>query len=99
MGVGDVLIGRPAGAGGRLQYGVPQGEYIEISSSDDPLERDPLRVRYCLFVPGASEQAGNYEIDLLLVNVCKQNVTNAYEIARLIEDIAGGIMVTILTRG
>jgi 4-hydroxybutyryl-CoA dehydratase/vinylacetyl-CoA-Delta-isomerase len=34
-------------------------------------------------------------IDLLLANVCKQNVTRfPYEIARLAEDIAGGLMVT-----
>lgn len=34
-------------------------------------------------------------IDLLLANVCKQNVTRfPYEISRLAEDIAGGIMVT-----
>ena len=34
-------------------------------------------------------------IDLLLANVCKQNVTRfPYEIARLAEDIAGGIVVT-----
>lgn len=36
-----------------------------------------------------------YLIDLLLANVCKQNVTRfPYEIARLAEDIAGGLMVT-----
>ncbi len=35
-------------------------------------------------------------IDLLLANVCKQNVTRfPYEIARLAEDIAGGLMVTM----
>jgi len=34
-------------------------------------------------------------IDLLLANVCKQNVTRfPYEIVRLAEDIAGGLMVT-----
>ena len=34
-------------------------------------------------------------INLLLANVCKQNVTRfPYEIARLAEDIAGGLMVT-----
>jgi 4-hydroxybutyryl-CoA dehydratase/vinylacetyl-CoA-Delta-isomerase len=33
---------------------------------------------------------------LLLANVCKQNVTRMpYEIARLAEDIAGGLMVTM----
>jgi 4-hydroxybutyryl-CoA dehydratase/vinylacetyl-CoA-Delta-isomerase len=39
--------------------------------------------------------AGSYMIDLLLANVCKQNVTRfPYEITRLAEDIAGGLMVT-----
>ena len=34
-------------------------------------------------------------IDLLLANVCKQNVTRfPYEIARIAEDIAGGVVVT-----
>ena len=37
-----------------------------------------------------------YIIDLLLANVCKQNVTRfPYEIVRLAEDIAGGLMVTM----
>ena len=45
---------------------------------------------------GHKTKAGNYEIDLLLANVCKQNVTRMpYEIARLAEDIAGGLMVTM----
>jgi 4-hydroxybutyryl-CoA dehydratase/vinylacetyl-CoA-Delta-isomerase len=35
-------------------------------------------------------------VDLLLANVCKQNVTRfPYEIARLAEDMAGGMMVTM----
>ena len=35
-------------------------------------------------------------IDLLLANVCKQNITRfPYEITRLAEDIAGGLMVTM----
>jgi len=35
-------------------------------------------------------------VDLLLANVCKQNVTRLpYEIARLAEDLAGGLMVTM----
>lgn len=33
---------------------------------------------------------------MLLANVCKQNVTRLpYEIARLAQDIAGGLMVTM----
>lgn len=45
---------------------------------------------------GHKTASGTYLIDLLLANVCKQNVTRfPYEIARLAEDIAGGLMVTM----
>ena len=45
---------------------------------------------------GVKMPSGNYQIDMLLANVCKQNVTRfPYEIARLAEDIAGGLMVTM----
>ena len=45
---------------------------------------------------GVQTKAGNYQIDLLLANVCKQNVTRfPYEIVRLAEDVAGGLMVTM----
>jgi 4-hydroxybutyryl-CoA dehydratase / vinylacetyl-CoA-Delta-isomerase len=40
--------------------------------------------------------AGTYMVDPLLANVTKQNVTRApYEMARLAEDIAGGLLVTL----
>jgi 4-hydroxybutyryl-CoA dehydratase/vinylacetyl-CoA-Delta-isomerase len=39
--------------------------------------------------------AGNYQVDTLLANVCKLNVTRfPYELCRLAEDIAGGLVVT-----
>ena len=45
---------------------------------------------------GFKRDAGNYEMDMLLANVCKQNVTRfPYEISRLAEDIAGGIICTM----
>jgi 4-hydroxybutyryl-CoA dehydratase/vinylacetyl-CoA-Delta-isomerase len=45
---------------------------------------------------GYPTASGTYFIDLLLANVCKQNVTRfPYEIARLAEDIAGGLIVTL----
>jgi 4-hydroxybutyryl-CoA dehydratase/vinylacetyl-CoA-Delta-isomerase len=45
---------------------------------------------------GFQREAGNYEMDMLLANVCKQNVTRfPYEIGRLAEDIAGGIICTL----
>jgi 4-hydroxybutyryl-CoA dehydratase/vinylacetyl-CoA-Delta-isomerase len=40
--------------------------------------------------------AGTYMVDPLLANVTKQNVTRfPYEMARLAEDLAGGLMVTL----
>jgi 4-hydroxybutyryl-CoA dehydratase/vinylacetyl-CoA-Delta-isomerase len=45
---------------------------------------------------GFQREAGNYEVDMLTANVCKQNVTRfPYEISRLTEDLAGGIICTL----
>jgi 4-hydroxybutyryl-CoA dehydratase/vinylacetyl-CoA-Delta-isomerase len=45
---------------------------------------------------GRATASGTYLIDLMLANICKLNVTrNPYEISRLAQDIAGGILVTL----
>jgi 4-hydroxybutyryl-CoA dehydratase/vinylacetyl-CoA-Delta-isomerase len=45
---------------------------------------------------GQAMPSGTCLVDLLLANVCKQNVTRfPYEIARLAEDLAGGLLVTM----
>jgi 4-hydroxybutyryl-CoA dehydratase/vinylacetyl-CoA-Delta-isomerase len=45
---------------------------------------------------GKPTASGTYLIDPLLANVCKLNVTRfPYEIARLAQDIAGGLLVTL----
>ena len=45
---------------------------------------------------GEETPSGIYLVDLLLANVAKQNVTRfPYELARLLQDIAGGSMVTL----
>ena len=45
---------------------------------------------------GHKEPSGTYAVDTLLANVHKQNVTRfPYEIARLAQDIAGGLPVTM----
>jgi len=45
---------------------------------------------------GVRTAAGNYLVNILLANVCKQNVTRfPYEIARLAQDIAGGLLGTM----
>ena len=94
VGVGDVLIGAAAVA---ADYnGVPKASHIK----DKLIEMTHLNeTLYCCGIAcsadGHPTASGNYIIDLLLANVCKQNVTRfPYEIARLAEDIAGGIFVT-----
>lgn len=94
VGVGDVLIGAAALA---ADYnGVPKVSHIK----DKLIEMTHLNeTLYCCGIAcsaeGTQTESGNYIIDLLLANVCKQNVTRfPYEIARLAEDIAGGLMVT-----
>ncbi len=94
-GVGDVLIGAAALA---AEYnGVPKASHIK----DKLIEMVHLNeTLWCCAVAcsalGKPMAAGNYMVDLLLANVNKQNVTRfPYEIARLAEDIAGGLMVTM----
>ena len=94
VGVGDVLIGAAAVAAdynGAAKASHVKDKLIEMMHLNETL--------YCCGIACSSEgtqtDSGNYIIDLLLANVCKQNVTRfPYEIVRLAEDIAGGIMVT-----
>lgn len=95
VGVGDVLIGAAAliaDYNGTKKASHVKDKIIEMTHLNETL--------YCAGIACSSEghktAAGSYEIDLLLANVCKQNVTRfPYEIARLAEDIAGGIFVTM----
>lgn len=95
VGVGDVLIGASAlaaeynGAGKASHL---KDKLIEMTHLNETLYACGLACS----TEGHATKAGNFQIDLLLANVCKQNVTRfPYEIARLAEDIAGGIMVTM----
>lgn len=94
VGVGDVLIGAAALA---TDYnGITKASHIK----DKLIEMVHLNETiYCSGLAcsheGHKTPAGSYEIDMLLANVSKQNVTRfPYEIARLAQDIAGGIMVS-----
>mgnify|MGYP004534302653 FL=1 len=94
VGVGDVLIGAAAlcaDYNGAQKASHIKDKLIEMTHLNETL--------YCCGIACSAEgkptESGNYLIDLLLANVCKQNVTRfPYEIARLAEDIAGGLMVT-----
>ena len=94
VGVGDVLIGAAAVA---ADYnGVARASHIK----DKLIEMIHLNeTLYSCGIACSAEghrtKSGNYIIDLLLANVCKQNITRfPYEITRLAEDIAGGLVVT-----
>ena len=94
VGVGDVVIGAAALAAeynGVERASAVKDKLIEMTHLNETL--------YCCGIACSAEgtptESGNYMIDLLLANVCKQNVTRfPYEIVRLAEDIAGGLMVT-----
>ncbi|WP_418751178.1 4-hydroxyphenylacetate 3-hydroxylase family protein [Frisingicoccus sp.] len=95
VGVGDVLIGASALAAeynGAEKASHVKDKLIEMTHLNETL--------YCCGIAcsaeGTETASGNYLIDLMLANVCKQNVTRfPYEIARLAQDIAGGLMVTL----
>ncbi|HWR61158.1 MAG TPA: 4-hydroxyphenylacetate 3-hydroxylase family protein [Clostridia bacterium] len=95
VGVGDVLIGAAALAAeynGAQKASHIKDKLIEMTHLNETLYSSGIACS----AEGYPTAAGNYQIDLLLANVCKQNVTRfPYEIARLAEDIAGGLMVTM----
>lgn len=94
VGVGDVLIGAAAAIAdynGCARASHVKDKLIEMTHLNETL--------YCCGIACSAEghptASGSYIIDLLLANVCKLNVTRfPYEIVRLAEDIAGGLMVT-----
>ncbi len=95
VGVGDVLIGAAALI---TEY---NGTEKAFHIRDKLVEMVHLNeTLYCCGIAcsslGHQREAGNYEMDMLLANVTKQNVTRfPYEIGRLTEDLAGGIICTL----
>ena len=94
VGVGDVLIGAAALAAeynGLNKASHIKDKLIEMTHLNETL----FACGIACSTEGYETASGNYTIDQLLANVCKQNVTRfPYEIVRLAEDIAGGLMVT-----
>ena len=95
VGVGDVLIGATAliaEMNGAEKASHIKDKLIEMNHLNETLYACGIACS----AEGHKTKAGNYIIDMLIANVCKQNVTRfPYEITRLAEDIAGGIMVTM----
>ena len=95
VGVGDVLIGAAQTV---AEYnGVEKASHVK----DKIVEMNHLNeTLFCGCIAcaaeGHREASGTYQVDVLLANVHKQNITRfPYEIARLAQDIAGGLMVTM----
>lgn len=94
-GVGDVLIGAAATV---AEYnGVERASHIrdklvEMTHLNETVYATGIASSY-QSQPTAS---GAFLCDELLANVCKQQVTrNTYEMARLAQDLAGGLLVTL----
>ena len=94
-GIGDVLIG--AAASMADYNGVRKAPHIreklgEMIHLAETIHACGLACAY----EGWQTAAGNYQSNIILSNVCKHNVTRfPYELCRLAEDIAGGILVTM----
>lgn len=95
VGVGDVLIGATAlisEYNGTEKASHIRDKLVEMTHLNETLYSCGIA---CSSL-GFQREAGNYEMDMLLANVCKQNVTRfPYEIGRLAEDIAGGMICTM----
>jgi len=95
VGVGDVLIGAAAMMAeynGSSKASHIKDKLIEMCHLNETLYACGIA---CSSL-GHPTPSGTYLIDLLLANVCKQNVTRfPYEMTRLAEDITGGLMVTM----
>jgi 4-hydroxybutyryl-CoA dehydratase/vinylacetyl-CoA-Delta-isomerase len=95
VGVGDVLIGATqviAEYNGAERASHVKDKIIEMNHLNETL--------YCGCIACASEghqePSGTYMVDVLLANIHKHNVTRfPYQIARISQDIAGGLMVTL----
>lgn len=94
-GMGDVLIGAAALA---AEYNGVAGashireKLVEMVHLNETIHACGLACS----TEGRPTASGAYLIDMLLANVCKQNVTRLpYELARLAQDIAGGLVCTL----
>jgi 4-hydroxybutyryl-CoA dehydratase/vinylacetyl-CoA-Delta-isomerase len=95
VGVGDVLIG--AAVLIARMNGVEKASHIREKIVEMiHLNETMYACGIACSAQGHQTPAGNWEIDMLLANVCKLNVTRfPYELARLATDIAGGLLGTM----
>jgi len=94
-GVGDVLIGAAAEVAdmnGVAKVSHIKDKLVEMTHLNETIRSSALASAY----EGKQLASGVWMNDEMLANVCKQNVTRfPYEISRLAQDLAGGLMVTL----
>jgi len=94
-GVGDVLIGAAAeiaDMNGVTKASHIRDKLIEMAHLNETIAGSALASAH----EGKAMKSGVWMNDEMHANVCKQNVTRfPYEIARLAQDLAGGLMVTM----
>jgi 4-hydroxybutyryl-CoA dehydratase/vinylacetyl-CoA-Delta-isomerase len=94
-GLGDVIIGAAALAAdynGVAKASHVKDKLVEMAHLNETIYGAGIASSHESHVTSA----GNYEPDDLLSNVCKHNVTRfPYELARLAQDVAGGLVATM----
>ncbi len=93
-GLGDVMIGAAATV---ADYnGVPNASHIrdklvEMTHLNETIYSSGIAASHESF----ETKSGNFQCNDMLANVCKHNVTRfPYELSRIAQDLAGGLMVT-----
>lgn len=94
-GLGDVMIGAAALAAdynGVAAVSHVRDKLVEMAHLNETIYGAGIAASH----ESTQTQAGNFQPDDLLANVCKHNVTRfPYEIARLAQDLAGGLVATL----
>ncbi len=94
-GVGDVLIGAAAQIAdynGLSQVSHIKDKLVEMTHLNETIYGTGIAASY----QGKATASGAYICDDMLANVCKHHVTRMpYELGRLAQDLAGGLMVTL----
>ena len=94
-GLGDVLIGAAAliaDYNGVANASHVRDKLVEMCHLNETIYGAGIAASY----ESTATAAGNYQPDDLLANVCKHNVTRfPYELSRIAQDLAGGLVATL----
>jgi 4-hydroxybutyryl-CoA dehydratase/vinylacetyl-CoA-Delta-isomerase len=94
-GLGDVIIGAAATIAdynGVSKASHIRDKLVEMTHLNETIYGSGIAASH----ESKPTAAGNYQCDDMLANVCKHNVTRfPYELSRLAQDLAGGLMVTL----